>query len=167
MLRAWPVATVEQTWRVHHVGGISNTRANVVSGWMVLAFNLWPCQDSSLQYCGLKASTKYVSNIARVQYIETRKQVSWHCKYNQLVHNFFLFVYLYFLHVSGNYVHIIRRNYCINATLGICHSVWMTDWFAGWGSYIPDSHPHRVANTRCRIDTVISPDDGHIVGRNM
>ena len=56
MLRAWPVATVEQTWRVHHVGGISNTRANVVSGWMVLAFNLWPCQDSSLQYCGLKAS---------------------------------------------------------------------------------------------------------------
>jgi len=26
---------------------------------------------------------------------------------------------------------------------------------------IPDSHPHRVTNTRCHIDTVISPDDGH------
>jgi hypothetical protein len=33
--------------------------------------------------------------------------------------------------------------------------------------YIPDGHPHRVTNTRCRIDTVISPDDGHIVARNM
>jgi hypothetical protein len=32
---------------------------------------------------------------------------------------------------------------------------------------IPDGHPHRVKNTRCRIDTVISPDDGHIVARNM
>jgi len=24
-----------------------------------------------------------------------------------------------------------------------------------------------VTNTKCRIDTVISPDDGHIVARNM
>jgi hypothetical protein len=30
---------------------------------------------------------------------------------------------------------------------------------------ITDSH--RVANTRCRIVTVISPDDGHLVARNM
>ena len=51
---------------------------------------------------------------------------------------------------------IIRRNNCIYATLGICHSVWMTT-----------SHLHRVTNTKCRIDTVISPDDGHIVNRNM
>jgi hypothetical protein len=29
------------------------------------------------------------------------------------------------------------------------------------------SHPHRVTNTKCRIDTVISPDDGHIVAQNM
>jgi len=28
---------------------------------------------------------------------------------------------------------------------------------------IPDSHPHRVANTKCHIDTVVSPDDGHTV----
>jgi len=33
--------------------------------------------------------------------------------------------------------------------------------------YIPYSHPHRVTNTRCRIGTVISPDDGHIVVQNM
>ena len=32
---------------------------------------------------------------------------------------------------------------------------------------VPDSHLHRVTNTKCHIDTVISPDDGHIVVRNM
>jgi len=32
---------------------------------------------------------------------------------------------------------------------------------------MPDVHPHSVTNTRCRIDAVISPDDGHIVARNM
>jgi len=32
---------------------------------------------------------------------------------------------------------------------------------------IPDDHPRRVTNTRCRINTVISPDDGHTVARNM
>jgi len=32
---------------------------------------------------------------------------------------------------------------------------------------ITDSHLYRVANTRCRIGTVFSPDDGHIVARNM
>ena len=65
-------------------------------------------------------------------------------------------------------------------------TVWMTVWFAGWNetlippckpdshthrveskSFIPpckpDGHPHRVTNTKCRIDTVISPGDGHIV----
>jgi len=26
---------------------------------------------------------------------------------------------------------------------------------------IPDSHLYRVTNTRCRIGTVFSPDDGH------
>jgi hypothetical protein len=32
---------------------------------------------------------------------------------------------------------------------------------------IPDSHPHRITNTKCRINTVVSPDDGPIVGRNI
>jgi len=32
---------------------------------------------------------------------------------------------------------------------------------------IPDSHLYRVTNTRRRIGTVISPDDEHIVARNM
>jgi len=32
---------------------------------------------------------------------------------------------------------------------------------------IPDSQPHRVTNIKCLINTVISPDDGHIVARNV
>jgi len=32
---------------------------------------------------------------------------------------------------------------------------------------IPDNHPHRITNTKCRINTGISPDDGHIVARNI
>jgi len=32
---------------------------------------------------------------------------------------------------------------------------------------IPDGQPHRVTNTRCRVGTVISPDDGHIVAGIM
>jgi len=32
---------------------------------------------------------------------------------------------------------------------------------------VANSHPYRVTNTKCRTDTVISPDDGHIVARNM
>jgi hypothetical protein len=43
-------------------------------------------------------------------------------------------------------------------------TVSMTVWFAG---FKPDIYPHRVTNTKCRIDTVISPDDGNIVARNM
>jgi hypothetical protein len=75
-----------------------------------------------------------------------------------------LYVYFYSLHVWGNYLPIIRRNNYIYTTPGICHSVWMTDWYAEWDR---NGHPHRVTNTRCRIDIVISSDDGHIVARNM
>ena len=32
---------------------------------------------------------------------------------------------------------------------------------------IPDSHPHRITSSSCHINTVVSPDDGHIVARNM
>jgi hypothetical protein len=44
-------------------------------------------------------------------------------------------------------------------------------WYAGWNENIPpgipDSNPHRITGTKCRINTVVSPDVGHIVGRNM
>ena len=32
---------------------------------------------------------------------------------------------------------------------------------------IPASHPNRVTNTKCRIDIIVSPDDEHILARNM
>ena len=32
---------------------------------------------------------------------------------------------------------------------------------------IPDSYPYRITSTKCPKNTVVSPDDGHIVTRNM
>ena len=32
---------------------------------------------------------------------------------------------------------------------------------------IPGSHPYRITSTKCRINTVVSPDDGHIVAQNV
>jgi len=54
---------------------------------------------------------------------------------------------------------------------GIFHCVWVAVWSAGWDK----SHPHEqtrqppIQNEKyqCRIDTVNSPDDGHIVARIM
>jgi len=43
-----------------------------------------------------------------------------------LLYNFSWYVYFFSLHVSGDYVPIIRRNNCIFGTLGNCYSVWMT-----------------------------------------
>ena len=58
------------------------------------------------------------------------------------------------LHVSDNYVPIIRRTYCIYETL-----VFFT---------LQTRQPHiQSEKYQCRIDTVSSPDDGHIVARNM
>ena len=47
--------------------------------------------------------------------------------------------------------------FCVNDCL-VCRSIC---------SCIPDSHPHRITSTKCRINTVVSPDDGHIVAQNM
>ena len=63
---------------------------------------------------------------------------------------------------------IIRRKYRTYATPGIFHSRHKTVWYAGRiPPCIPDTHLSRVTNTRCRIGMVFSPDDGHIVARNM
>ena len=58
-----------------------------------------------------------------------------------LLHNLFLEYLFTSLHVSGR---VERTPPCI-----------------------PDSHPHRVTSTKCCINSVVSPDDGHIVARNM
>jgi hypothetical protein len=60
-------------------------------------------------------------------------------------------------------VPIIRRNSCVYATLGTCYSVWLTVWYAGSNEdgrpsfippCVPDSQPHRITSTKCRINTV-------------
>ena len=48
---------------------------------------------------------------------------------------------------------IIRRNNRVYATLGTCYFI---------PHCISDSHPHRITSTKCCINTVVSPDDGHI-----
>jgi len=53
----------------------------------------------------------------------------------------------------------------VNVKFGKCYVFFLNFMFC----CIPeqDNHPQRVTNTNCRTDTVISPDDGHIVARNM
>ena len=34
-------------------------------------------------------------------------------------------------------------------------------------SCIPDIHPHRITSTKCLINTVVSPENGPIIARNM
>jgi hypothetical protein len=84
-----------------------------------------------------------------------------------------MYVYFYSVHVSGSHVPIIRRINCISTISGICHSVWMTVWCAGLDETHPDSSKpaHQtvictVTYARC-IDTINSPDDGHVAARNM
>jgi len=66
------------------------------------------------------------------------------------------------LHVSGNYVPIISRTYCISATL-----VFFTLY--RWLSGLQQTRQPSIQNEKYqfRIDTISSPDDGHIVARNM
>ena len=53
---------------------------------------------------------------------------------------------------------IVRRKHHTYATPGISHAICTDDCLV--------CRPE-VTNTRCRIGTVFSPDDGHIVARNM
>ena len=57
------------------------------------------------------------------------------------------------LHTSQSSTH----NTCIPNCL-VCRSIC---------SCIPDSHPQRITSTKCCINTVVFPDDGPTVARNM
>jgi len=86
-----------------------------------------------------------------------------------LVHNLFL-VYLY-VSISTCFGRLWAHHqekqlclcdtwyllFCVDDCL-VCRSIC---------SCIPDSHPHRITSTKCRTNTVVSPDDGPIVARNM
>ena len=55
----------------------------------------------------------------------------------------------------------------------VCHSAWMTDVCAGLDETHPNLHTQRssiqsdTTYTRCRIDTINSPNDGHMAAPNM
>jgi len=78
--------------------------------------------------------------------------------YNQLVAQFFfMYVYLYSLHVSDSYVSIIRGINCITISgMSLCVDDGLV--FRSICSCIPDRHLHRVTYTRCS-DTINSPDE--------
>ena len=52
---------------------------------------------------------------------------------------------------------------------GICHSVWVASGLLVGVKLQPVDQTPPMQNDKyqCRIDTVISPDDGHMVARNM
>ena len=45
-------------------------------------------------------------------------------------------------------------------------STWLLET-CNQNTCIPDGHLHRVTYAKCRIDTIDSPDDEHLVARNM
>jgi hypothetical protein len=82
-----------------------------------------------------------------------------------LVHNFSSYVHFFSIHVSGRMCAHHQEKQHFYATLGICHSVWITVWYAGTLHTSQSSIQNNT--TICLINTAISPDDGHTVARNM
>jgi len=82
----------------------------------------------------------------------------------------------FFFNMFIAFLYMFRTTMCPSSgviTVPVRHLVFVTLYGLLSGMHggilpcIPDSHPYRLINTRCRIGTVISPDDGHIVARNM
>ena len=65
-----------------------------------------------------------------------------------------------------SFLYMFRATMCPSSgeiTVSMQHFVFVT--LCGWLSGLQGGI--QITNTKCRIDTVISPDDGHIVARNM
>jgi len=96
-----------------------------------------------LQIC-LTRGTEQFKNSRETKGRNLKKDARLFLVSNEIdTYSFFMYVYFYSLHVSGSHVPIIRRINCINMTSDI------------------------VAYIRCHIDTINSPDDGHMADRNM
>ena len=95
------------------------------------------------------------------------------CKYNQLGAQLFLICLLLFSTCFGQLCAHRQVKIPYLCDTWYFHSIWTTVRYAGrnencfHSACIPDSHLYRVTNTRCRVGTLFSPDDGHIVARNM
>ena len=81
-----------------------------------------------------------------------------------------------FLYMFIAFLYMFRATMCPSSgenTVPMRHMAFVTlyRWLSGMQGgiplCIPDSHLYRVTNTRCRIDTVFSPNGGHIVARNI
>jgi hypothetical protein len=86
-------------------------------------------RNSVIRYFG-----SYLQTSLRRHFIFFSDRASQYITVNktQLGAQFFLYIYFYSIHVSGNHVPIIRRINCINTIPGICHSVWMTISHPEW-----------------------------------
>jgi hypothetical protein len=53
-------------------------------------------------------------------------------------------------------------------TVSMRHLVLVTlyAWLSAMQGEIPESNSYRITSTKCRINTVVSPDDGHVFARN-
>jgi len=87
-----------------------------------------------------------------------------HTQPTKLAHNLFL-VYLSISTCFGwIWDHNHEKQLCMCDTWYLLFCV--NDWYVGWNPpCIPDSHPHRITSTKCRI--YVSREYGPIVARNM
>ena len=66
-----------------------------------------------------------------------------------LVHNLFLVYLSISKYFERLYAHHQEKLFCL---CDICYLLFC----------VGDGHPHRITSTKCRINTTVSPDDGHI-----
>jgi len=76
-----------------------------------------------------------------------------------LVHIFFS-MFISFLYMFGRLC--AHRQ---GKQLYLCDTCYLLFYMDDSG--IAVSHPYRITSTKCHINTVVSPDDGHIVAVNM
>jgi 3-deoxy-D-arabino-heptulosonate 7-phosphate (DAHP) synthase class II len=84
---------------------------------------------------------------------------------NQLDAQLFFRMYLFQFSTCFEHLCAHRQENRINTVSRICHS-YVGDRLACM-LHAKRSHTHRVTYTRCRIDTIDSPDDEHRGARNM
>jgi len=74
------------------------------------------------------------------------------------------YIYFNFCTCFGQLCAHHQKNLLYLCDTGIFRSVWVAVWSAGLQTRQP---PIQSEKYQCRIDTASSPDDGHIVARNM
>jgi len=83
------------------------------------------------------------------------------------IHQILKFILFYSspLHVSDGLSVHHQESKTVHTASGICHTDSADSLLAGTST--PNGHLYRLIYTRSRIDTINSPDDGHMAARNM